>query len=761
MGNTTSQYFSSGAATHMAPSAFIIEGSLDKVLWKRIEETATIARTAILYQKNVSAVHNILDGFSHITEVINLRDMNGFTLLQHAVVVNDLDIVRYLLQQGAEVNHPVCARPLHLAAKLARIDIVHLLLEFHADPDVLSCVCYPDDHFSSQMVCVPQMDHMHLACSGDVYSAKSVNKQHFEYPKYYAVVADSVAAVKIFEKSQHSSHDSNSLPDLHLACKLGSKDCTAYFLQQNKDAVNYLHSSGYTPIMHALKWDKALIELLVLNGALLTVKTKSKQTLLHLLLRQADLGLFDKLKYVLDCGMIMNVNAVDSAGNSALNVLLLTLEENRDQVVKTYKPGNVFSRHSRQVSWTAFAEMQPTPSALAAVHMHDLSDIEMQYVHCVDLLLKAGLNPNIANRIGNTSLHIVTRLLDGATGAPSSELVHVIDMRLIFALLTALVRAKGNVNLANNSDQSSIAQFVFCTIDDIFSVMSSPRHLPVIRHQVRYFNQCIRIMHAAGGQLSPATRGHSANRGCYLHSIFDVLDEFHKIGRISPLDAISDSDSYGDGSRDWAHQIVGLLREVVHCLLECGLNPNSCMDGSVMQKHFSLLYYKLMTSEPLVAVNDIESFLQLLIHHGVDVDRSGQHIMMTVLRPHMSSGYYRQLPCFPLLHLINMIGMHDHQQTRESELLHLLEFLFNAMSEPLAQQCVAVYLEYDRQMALAASANYKEFDTYLSMLVRTPRKLKQLVAKFVYRKLAHCTKANIQKLPLPVVLQNYIISFHY
>ena len=292
MGNSQSQsYFNNGAASHN-PS-FTVDSSLDPVLWKRIEETATLARQAILGRKNLEDVQNILDGFSHVTEVINLRDMTGFSLLQHAIIVNKCDIVRYLLQKGADVNIPTCARPLHLAAKLGRVKLVNLLLEFHADPDVMSCVCYPNEHYVSELVCVPQMDHMHLACYGDIYDAKLRAKDRFEYPRYYAIVADNVECVKIFDKTTQTSRDGTVLPDLHLACKLGSKECVSFFLQQNKDAVNQLDADGYSPVMHALNWNKSLVELLVLNGAMLNVKTKTKQTLLHVLLKKFTSNMSD------------------------------------------------------------------------------------------------------------------------------------------------------------------------------------------------------------------------------------------------------------------------------------------------------------------------------------------------------------------------------------------------------------------------------------------------------------------------------------
>ena len=162
MGNTTSQYFSSGGGAHV-PAQTDLGSSLDKVLWKRVEETAALARSLIQDGKSLQDCKNILDGFSHLSEVINLRDMNGFTLLQHAIIMDRIDITEYLLQKGADINVPICGRPLHLATKLGKVAIVKLLLEYHADPDVLSCVCYPEKHFDSQMVCVPQMEHMHLA----------------------------------------------------------------------------------------------------------------------------------------------------------------------------------------------------------------------------------------------------------------------------------------------------------------------------------------------------------------------------------------------------------------------------------------------------------------------------------------------------------------------------------------------------------------------------------------------------------------------
>ena len=671
MGNSQSQSMGSGSSSHV-PS-FVVDSTLDKVLRKRIEETAALARQAILVRRNIDDLQNILDGFSHITEVINLRDMSGFSLLQHAIIVNQIDIVRYLLHQGADVNIPTCARPLHLATKLGRGDIVNLLLEFHADPDVLSCVCYPDSHFASQIVCVPQMDHMHLSCNGDIYNSKSSAKERFEFPRYYAIVANSVECVKIFEKAQHvSSHDANTIPDLHLACKLGSKDCVSYFLQQNKDIVNQQDSTnGYSPIMYALKWDKPLVELLVLNGALITTKTKTKQTLLHLLLKESRNNMFEMLKYLLDCGLRMNVNQLDAGGNSALNILLLSLRDNHHRVTKTFKDisGNAVGIMNK-FSKNALSNSSPTLRQMDTGHYEYFTDMEMQYIQCVNLLLKSGLNPNIANRRGNTSLHIIACLPDYIRQLDSNkDCNRYVDLQFIYMLVLAILKAKGNVNITNNSDQSIMAQFVYYHLDDIFSPINNMQLLPLIEHQVEYFLACVKAMVKYGAHLPHPQKCRTSNSICCMHEISDILMEFQTATHYINPDDSEMATSQNSSVRIWASKVLRLLKDILSCFLECGLDPNSCVEsGCSVQKHFSLFYYKLVTTEPIVSIQEIENTLKLLVHYGADIDHSGQHILVSVLPPH-SSVRYRQLPCYPLFHLINMIGTKSHLAECEQDLL--------------------------------------------------------------------------------------------
>ncbi len=381
----------------------------------------------------------------------------------------------------------------------------------------------------------------------------------------------------------------------------------------------------------------------------------------------------------------------------------------------------------------------------------------MQYIECVKLLLDAGLNPNIANRLGNTSLHIITRLHEQGVMTESGETEMYIDMHFVYTIIMAILKARGNVNILNNSDHSIITQFVFYSLSDIAASASDPYLLAIVEHQVEYFVATVRALHRHGGQLNNHM-ARSAHRVCYLHVLFDILDEFHSA---SHLASAGGSEEHSEQVRAWAGKLLRLILRVARCFLECGLEVNACVDSSVTQRHLSLLYYKLVTARPLVSVRDIEEALRVLLHHGVDADRSGQHILMTVLRPHVSTGY-RQLPCYPLLHLVNLLGTRCHDARHEADLLALLDLLYNALGEGVARQCIRLYLDSDKyERGGGGGHKYHDFHAFLTHLVAAPRKLKQLSAKFIYCHLAHRKMANVLRLPLPPLMHKYIASFHY
>lgn len=85
-------------------------------------------------------------------EFVNAKKPSGFALLHLSVLSNHLDIVQWLLEQGADPNLPDAKdsqdgakifnyQPLHYAAKLGYLTIVQALLDKEADPNGLGGVC--------------------------------------------------------------------------------------------------------------------------------------------------------------------------------------------------------------------------------------------------------------------------------------------------------------------------------------------------------------------------------------------------------------------------------------------------------------------------------------------------------------------------------------------------------------------------------------------------------------------------------------------
>ena len=86
------------------------------------------------FANNVDAVKFLLDNGANVDEV----DMKKRTCLSMAVSMGKIDLVRLLVENGADVDYKNTTKwtPLHLAAKNGATDIAEYLLSRNADVDV-------------------------------------------------------------------------------------------------------------------------------------------------------------------------------------------------------------------------------------------------------------------------------------------------------------------------------------------------------------------------------------------------------------------------------------------------------------------------------------------------------------------------------------------------------------------------------------------------------------------------------------------------
>lgn len=686
------------------------QSALEDDVVLQIQETTKQACILIREWRPLSELKDLLTGCPRVTEVLNCRDGSGYTLLQHAIIRQRSNIVQWLLTQGAELNSPICGRPLHLAAKLGHAEILKLLLDYNADPFVVSCVCYPNKHVDARTVYSSHGKRWYVTCPGDVFTQDKLMEHQFEYPLYFAIVSDSVECVKLL-LLRDICQMKTSLPALHLACSSGSLKCARYFTDCNTSQVNQMDKSAWTPIQHGVKWGKSMVENLVLKGGSILTKTNHDETVLHLLFQRPKTceRLAETVSYLLDCGLKMNINALDRGGNSALNALLVSVHQ---QVPSRLIENGVYG------------------SAQTA-----LSAEEQGYFDAMCLLLNCGLNPNIANRVGDTSLHLLSRILckPETEGMDNARSTHT-SLVLVFKMLEKLLSMGANPNLVNNTEGTVLGMLVFHGTNAIIS--SAEFGLPD-ETDLHYLIESIKIL------KNHKCDFHSCRyfgSGCLLHNVLGHLDRL-------------ESEKWHCATEtELAARYTECIMRLTQVLLESGSKPNVCR---CVQTDLHTLYYKLISKWKLLPMPLITNFVLLFLRHGADPNIGGKHVPMSVFRYRSSHSYW---PVYPLLHIMNLIGSQE-MVDREKDLLALMHVFYNAMDENNSKQCILHYLEYDRLRS--RSVKYPQFDEYLLAMLNTPASLKRLSACFIYSNLADRQVDNLGKLQLPCTLVKFIANFQY
>ena len=140
---------------------------MDDVKWHHVDTIHKHASAIIMEGRPITDLQALLDTESIVYTVMTLRDEIGYTLLQNAIIQNRIDMVDYFIRKGADLNAPICGRPLLLAMRLGRVELVVLLLNSGADPTVSGSVCYPHQHKSSRVKFDERIQHWVTVCFGD------------------------------------------------------------------------------------------------------------------------------------------------------------------------------------------------------------------------------------------------------------------------------------------------------------------------------------------------------------------------------------------------------------------------------------------------------------------------------------------------------------------------------------------------------------------------------------------------------------------
>lgn len=221
---------------------------------------------------------------------LNVKDITGRSPLHNATDLGHVEIIQYLVKQGADVNSKstrTIRTPLHIAATHGNLEVVKYLVSNGAKLNV-------KDYDGN----TPLHNALYFIWG------KESEFDNIEMVKY---LVDNGANV-------NSTNYINKETPLHVAAFLGLHETTRYLVEHNA-AVNAKNINGNTPLHNAAsKGHLKIVEYLISKGSNIRATNKYKATPFHL---AASSGNKKLVVYLISKGV--NIEAKDNDGRTPLD----------------------------------------------------------------------------------------------------------------------------------------------------------------------------------------------------------------------------------------------------------------------------------------------------------------------------------------------------------------------------------------------------------------------------------------------------------
>ncbi|XP_023311139.1 serine/threonine-protein phosphatase 6 regulatory ankyrin repeat subunit A-like [Anoplophora glabripennis] len=400
---------------------------------------------------------NILNIMLNRVQREGLDMTDGFkTLLEYAAENGHLEMVKFLVQRGANVNIGVC-KPLHLAVQAGHIEVSKFLIEQGADIKSLdflddSSVLYKavrKNDVATATYLLNEMwktDDLNInvsnniahtaACLGNIDILKNlvgrgvdVNNrvEYGETPFFGAVRGGQLETIKYLVQRgcDINSEDHRNRTALHIIAPNPSDVSTAKFLIDLGIDVNVISSDMKTALHLALEGaNYDLIESLVNSGADVDLEDEKGATALHLAASK-----YQQLAVKLLVEHGANLNKRDKWGRTPLHVVIL----NDFSIFDSYGypnciPNIVFSKDRLEITKFIIengADLNTRDiKGRTAFHLGAISgqsDIVM-------LLMQFEVDANIRDNDGRAAVHLAT--LGGHTDIVKFLVLHNVDITI-------------------------------------------------------------------------------------------------------------------------------------------------------------------------------------------------------------------------------------------------------------------------------------------------------------------------------------------
>ncbi|XP_076444801.1 uncharacterized protein LOC143282850 isoform X1 [Babylonia areolata] len=686
----------------------------------------------------------ILDLLPREEDVLSVVDpVDGFDILQHAVIAGRKDVVMRLLRLGCCPNRYHCSPPLHLAAYLGRTAILRLLLsQGAADPMARRGMCFPRPHLpvGCKIAYFGFSQHHVYHCSGGGASKAvtpmqcAIRQRQLEAVR---VLTDALRSHLALQKKRSSAQVFSPLECLQFACKEGASECIQFFVDNFPECINQYGADGDTPLLTAVPWGEECVKILVNNGADVHLLSQAiSETALHRLYRMNIDGLFtiyDTTRYLLTTGIEQDINALTSLGETPLHMLVSHV---------SYAGGNYvdLSRHH-----VTRAQLQP--------------DYQAQVVMAIRELLQFNADPLMLNAPG---LQPLSRMLHIALKA-----CHPQDP-------CACVRSSQPdvfiVEYQNDYRTLTEAMGVLLEHEVPVDFTCPAGHTPLILlMQCFLFDSVVRIVGQAGDALRAVKMlvHHGAN--------VNFTDSFQ--GTAATLVAMICRRCFTERSlrSDPALQVeyARFTDDLLCLLLRSGLDPNHrTLRSSPFPRggtgNALIEFVRLSELAGTRAEFElVRRWMVTLLQWGADPDLEPYQSEPIICHSQSSIFLKRQGTQPVSLYLQKARERQSSRSEASAEMVEgacsLLWLFYNSMGHKPLYDCLHSARGMTRfQLLDSHSALASNLDTFISTvhaMAETPRSLKQMARVSVYKALGRQVVRRVDHLPIPWAVKQYMLDF--
>ncbi|XP_018563285.1 uncharacterized protein LOC108905016 [Anoplophora glabripennis] len=324
---------------------------------------------------------NMLDNLQSLVRLggINIEDKNGNTPLHYAAMENHKDMVKFLVDQGANVNsvNENGYLAIHLAAELGHLDTVKFFWENKININTPNKNNQSVLHLAAKG---SRLDIVHFLLRNGI----DINIQDSESRTalHFAAERGGLGITKLLVQAgaDINARDGEGRTSLHLAadwCQLE----TVKFLAELGGNINFKDNCSHTPLhLAALRGHLDIVTYLVKLDADIDIKDDIGRTALHL---AAEWGASDIVKFLAELGA--DINTGDNYGRTALHFAT------RDGDIEIVK---VLVKLGVDIDTTDNDGL----TALYSAIYHEQMDI-------ADFLIICGGNINIKDNFGRSALH--------------------------------------------------------------------------------------------------------------------------------------------------------------------------------------------------------------------------------------------------------------------------------------------------------------------------------------------------------------------